>query len=57
MTSESIIIGIVPKNINIEAENNWKKGYCTNLENFYKHNLGVASILHLIKQMKEIFLK
>ena len=44
MTSEHIIIGIVPKNINIEAENNWKKGYCTNLENFYKHNLGVASI-------------
>ena len=44
MTSENILIGIVPKNINIEAENNWKKGYCTNLRNFYKHNLGVVSI-------------
>ena len=43
LTSKGIIIGIVPKNINIEADNNYKKGYVTNLDNFYKHNLGICS--------------
>ena len=43
LTNKNIIIGIVPKNINIEADNNYKKGYVTNLANFYKHNLGIFS--------------
>ena len=34
MTSSQILVGIVPKNINIEAGENWKKGYITNLNIF-----------------------
>ena len=36
-----IVVGIVPKDINIVAEENWKKGYVTNCLNFDRHNLGV----------------
>ena len=36
-----IVCGIVPKDINIEADENWKKGYVTNCDNFGRHNLGV----------------
>ena len=36
-----IVCGIVPKDINIEADENWKKGYVTNCYNFGRHNLGV----------------
>ena len=36
-----IDVGIVPKDINIVAEENWKKGYVTNCLNFDRHNLGV----------------
>ena len=43
MTSNQIMIGIVPKNINIDADNNHRKGYVTNLGNFHKHNLGKVS--------------
>ena len=43
MTSNQIMIGIVPKNVNIEVDNNHRKGYVTNLGNFGKHNLGKYS--------------
>ena len=43
MTSSHILVGIVPKNINIEAVENWKKGYITNLNNHGKHNLGICA--------------
>ena len=33
--------GIVPKDINISADENWKKGYVTSCVNFNRHNLGV----------------
>ena len=39
--NSSIVVGIVPKDINIVAEENWKKGYVTNCLNFDRHNLGV----------------
>ena len=35
----SFIFGIIPKGSDINAINNWKKGYVTNSGNFYKHNL------------------
>ena len=37
-----ILFGIVPKDINIQACENWNKGYITNSANFNKHNLGVC---------------
>ena len=45
MNGPSIMIGIVPKDtdISVNTLSNWKKGYNTNLANFYKHNLGVAT--------------
>ena len=36
-----IVFGIVPKGIDINGIENWKKGYITCSGNFYKHNLGV----------------
>ena len=36
-----LVFGIVPKGININGIDNWKKGYVTCSINFGKHNLGV----------------
>ena len=44
--TSSILFGIVPNDINIEANENWKKGYITNADNFDKHNLGVCQKLN-----------
>ena len=38
-----IVFGIIPKGININGINNWKKGYITCSSNFAKHNLGMAT--------------
>ena len=38
-----IVFGIVPKNIDLNAIENWKNGYVTNVCNFDKHNLGIYS--------------
>ena len=35
-----LLIGIVPSNIDLNGINNYKKGYCTNFDNFGPHNLG-----------------
>ena len=40
-TDSNILCGIVPKDINISADENWNKGYVTNCANFGRHNLGV----------------
>ena len=37
----SIVLGIIPKDINLNSIDNWKKGYITCSSNFGKHNLGV----------------
>jgi len=34
-------LGIIPKDINLNAIDIWKKGYITCSSNFAKHNLGV----------------
>ena len=36
-----IVFGIVPKGIDINAIDNWRKGYATCAGNFAKHNLGI----------------
>ena len=41
-TDSNILCGIVPKDINISADENWNKGYVTNCANFGRHNLGVC---------------
>jgi mRNA-degrading endonuclease YafQ of YafQ-DinJ toxin-antitoxin module len=38
-----IVFGIIPKGININGINNWKKGYITCSSNFAKHNLGMVT--------------
>lgn len=47
-----ILFGIVPKDINIEACENWKKGYITNSGNFGKHNLGIYQVFNNIKAVE-----
>ena len=47
-----ILFGIVPKDINIEDNNNWKKGYITNADNFDKHNLGVHQKLNSLSAIE-----
>ena len=44
--TDGILFGIVPKDINIEANNNWKKGYITNSDNFDRHNSRVHQKLN-----------
>ena len=41
--NNDIVFGIVPKNIELNAIDNWKNGYVTCNGNFAKHNLGVWS--------------
>ena len=36
-----ILFGIVPENVDLNGVNNYKKGYCTNFDNFGKYHLGV----------------
>ena len=43
MNNNYIVFGIVPKNIDLNAIDNWKNGYITCSSNFAKHNLGVCS--------------
>ena len=38
--TDSIVFGIIPKGINLNEIDNWKKGYVTCSDNFAKHNLG-----------------
>ena len=52
-----ILLRIVPKDINIEAFENWKKWYITNSGNFGKHNLGIYKDLNNCNAKKEILLK
>ena len=41
--NNDIVFGIVPKNIDLNAIDNWKNGYVTCSSNFDKHNLGICS--------------
>ena len=50
--SSGILFGIVPKDINIEDNNNWTKGYITNADNFDKHNLGVHQKLNSLSAIE-----
>ena len=47
-----ILFGIVPKDINIESCENWRKGYITNSGNFGKHNLGIYQAFNNIKAVE-----
>ena len=50
-----ITAGIVPTNIDLNGQDNWAKGYVTNLSNFGKHNLGVYTPLcNIIAKKGEI---
>ena len=46
------VLGIIPKDTNINGIENWKKGYVTNCNNFGKHNLGIYTDF-ANKQVKE----
>ena len=51
------LFGIVPYDINIVADENWKKGYVTNSDNFGMHTLGVYQPFQIMNQKKGVLLK